>query len=382
MRRKVLCVLLVIAAVLTLCACSSKSRTPAPATTPMPAATPVPAAMPVPAATPVPLSAAAVTPTPVADAIPSVVLNLQQTPKPTRSPAPETPVPSTTPAPKPAAAETPMPLTTLAPKPAAAETPMPLATLAPKPAAAGTPKPAATPGAVAAAQSNAPIVLKQPNAEGHYIGESAVFIIDARRYTSLNWNAVSPSGREVDMKTFREVFPDCSVFGEKDTTLTITNLNIDMSGWSFFCTLENADASISTEKARLRVRDPQSTDSTGTDTGTGTAVATKSKRLLCPACGSEVPRDLLNCPYCGKQIYTQNENAHVTQGPAGDIFYWDNTGAMYYDSTDHISTYVDTNTNYTVFNDSGLVHSGNYQKEEEEAKQRAILESYLAMAGY
>ena len=300
-----------------------------------------------------------------------------QTPRPT---AAATPIPLATQAPKPAAAETPMPLTTLAPKPAAAETPMPLATLAPKPAAAETPKPAATPAALAAAQSNAPIVLKQPNGEGHYIGESAVFIVDARHYTSLYWNAVSPSGREIDMKTFREVFPDCTVFGEKDTTLTITNLNIDMSGWSFFCTLENEEASTSTAKARLRVRDPQSTDST--ETGTGTAVATQSKRLLCPACGSEVPRDLLNCPYCGKQIYTQNEYAHVTQDPAGDIFYWDNTGAMYYDSTDHISTYVDTNTNYTVFNDSGLVHSGNYQKEEEEAKQRAILESYLAMAGY
>ena len=72
----------------------------------------------------------------------------------------------------------------------------------------------------------------------------------------------------------------------------------------------------------------------------------------------------------------------MTQDPAGDIFYWDNTGAMYYDSTDHISTYVDTNTNYTVFDDSGLVHSGNYRKEEEEAKQQAILESLLEMAGY
>ncbi|MBR7074831.1 MAG: zinc ribbon domain-containing protein [Oscillospiraceae bacterium] len=294
-------------------------------------------------------SAVSVTPTPVADAIPSVVLTPLQTPKPVH--------------------------------PAVSETPMPLATLAPKPAATGIPEPAATPAALAAAQSNAPIVLKQPTGEGHFIGESAMFIVDARNYSSLHWNAVSPSGREIDMKTFRETFPDCSVIGEKDTTLLITNLNIDMSGWSFFCTFENADASTSTEKARLRVRDPLSATPapTGTaTTGTDTAVATKTKALRCPACGSEVPRDLLSCPYCGKQIYTQNENAYVTQDPTGDIYYRDNTGTMYYDSTDGTSTFVDNNGNYTIFNENGLVQSGNYNKEDEEAEQLAILESFFA----
>lgn len=257
---------------------------------------------------------------------------------------------------------------------------MPLATLPPKAAAADISEPAVTPAALAAAQSNAPIVLKQPNGESHYIGESAVFIAEARNYTSLHWTAVSPSGREINMKTFRETFPDCSVIGEKDTTLLVANLNIDMSGWSFFCTFENADTSTSTEKARLRVRDPRSDGSAGT--GTGTAVVTEPKRLRCPACGSEVPRDLLNCPYCGSEIYTQNEYAYVAQDETGDIYYMDNTGAMYFDSSDRTSTYVDTNTNYTVFNDSGLIQSGNYKKEEEEAEEQSILDSFLAMAGY
>ena len=261
---------------------------------------------------------------------------------------------------------------------------MPLATMAPKPAAAETSEPVATPAAVAAAQSNAPIVLKQPKGEGHFIGESAVFIADARNYTSLHWNAVSPSGREIDMKAFREVFPDGSVFGENDTTLTLTNLNIDMSGWSFFCTFENGEASTSTEKARLRVRDPRSADSTSTKTntktGTDTAAATKSLSLHCPTCGSEVPRDLLSCPYCKTQIYTQNEFAKVTQDQAGDIFYEDNTGTMYYNSTTGTTTYVDTNSNYMVFNDSGLVQSGNYNKEQEEAEEKSILDMMLEMA--
>ena len=262
---------------------------------------------------------------------------------------------------------------------------MPLTTMAPRTAATGTSAPVATPAALAAAHSNAPIVLKQPTSEGHFIGESAMFIADARNYTSLHWTAVSPSGREMDMKSFRETFPDCSAIGENDTTLLVTNLNIDMSGWSFFCTFENEGASTPTEKARLRVRDPRSADSTSTKTSTktstDTAAATKSKSLRCPACGSEVTPDLLSCPYCKTQIYAQNEYANVTQDQAGDIFYSDNTGTMHYDSATGTTTFVDTNSNYTVFNDSGLVQAGNYNKEQAEAEEQSLLDMLLAMGG-
>ena len=51
----------------------------------------------------------------------------------------------------------------------------------------------------------------------------------------------------------------------------------------------------------------------------------------------------------------------------------DNTGVMFYNSADHTSTYMDTNTKYTIFDDSGLVHSGNVKKEEEKAKEEAKL---------
>ena len=240
------------------------------------------------------------------------------------------------------------------------------------PLASATPQPSATPAAVA--RANAPVVTKQPNGEGHYVGESAVFVAAASNWTSLSWTAVSPSGREIDIKTFRETFPDCTVLGENDTSLTVTNLNLDMSGWSFYCTFVNENAQTKTESARLRVRDPQTT-TTGSGTGTTTA---KSKRLRCPSCGSEVPRDLLNCPYCGNEIYTQNENAYVEQDQTGDIFYMDNTGAMYFDSSDRTSTYVDTNTNYAVFNDAGAVRFGNYTKEQEAADKQAAMESILS----
>lgn len=327
MTKNILCVLLAVCMALTLAACGKKTEQPAPSPTP----------------------AASASPTPVADVIPSAVLTPVPTPAltpiPTRSPAPDV-------------------------------TPMPLAAATPRP----TPEPqadtAVTPEPVAAA--NAPVVTKQPNAEGHYIGESAVFITTATNWTSLSWTAVSPSGREIDMKTFRETFPDCTVIGEQDTTLTVTNLNIDMSGWSFYCTFKNEQAETKTESARLRVRDPENTSSGTTGSGSGTAVTTKSKRLHCPGCGSEVPRDLLNCPYCGAEIYKSEEKkSFVTQDSDGDIFYMDQTGAMYYDSSDNTSTYMDTNTNYTVFNESGLIQSGNYNKEQEKADQQAILDEYF-----
>ena len=297
---------------------------------------------------PTPAPTASATPGQVADAIPNAVLKATPTPVPT-------PMPTRSPAP---------------------ETPMPLASAAPKPSAGAEPAPSATPAAVAAAQNEGPTIIKQPNAEGHYIGESAVFTAEARDWTSLAWTAVSPSGREVDLGTFRKTFPDCTVLGGAESTLTITNLNIDMNGWSFYCTFKNDRGENRTDSARLRVRDPNSSTSSGT--GSGTAVTTKSKRLRCPDCGSEVPRDLLNCPYCGAEIYTKNEYAYVSQDQTGDIFYMDNTGVMYYNNADRTSTYMDTNTNYTVFNDSGLIQSGNVKEEEKKAKEEANLNALLS----
>ena len=56
----------------------------------------------------------------------------------------------------------------------------------------------------------------------------------------------------------------------------------------------------------------------------------------------------------------------------------DNTGVMYYNNADRTSTYMDTNTNYTVFNDSGLIQSGNVKEEEKKAKEEANLNALLS----
>lgn len=241
---------------------------------------------------------------------------------------------------------------------------MPLATAAPNSGATLTPL-AATEG---------PHITKQPKGESHFVGESAVFVVAADQWSSVDWMAVSPSGREIKMESFAETFPDCTVMGETETTLTITNLNLDMSGWSFYCVFEEDGETTKSEKARLKVTEK---DDDANNTGSGASSGSKSKRLRCPGCGSEVPRDLLDCPYCGKEIYKENELAYVEKDASGNIFYIDNTGLMYYNSGDRTSTYVDTNTNYTVFNDSGLIQHGNYQKEEKEREKEYLLNAAL-----
>ncbi len=289
-------------------------------------------------------------------ALPALVSTPKPTPEATPKPTAEL---TLKPTPAPTPSETLRPLLTETPMPLATGTPMPLATREPFPDASVTP------------DANAPVITKQPNGEGHYEGESAVFVAGADRYTSLHWTAVSPSGRQVTMNIFRDTFLGCTVIGDNDTTLTITNLTTDMSGWSFYCTFENNGSLTKTNSARLKVT------ATATGTGTGSSSGSTSKKLRCPSCGSEVPRNLLNCPFCGGEIYTKNETAVVNQDDSGDIFYMDNTGMMYYEDSTKKSTYVDTNTNYTVFNESGLVQSGNYNKERKEEEKRERLEAFL-----
>ena len=322
MKKRIVIILFAVMAILLLAACGKKDTAPTPA--PSAPGTAKPTATPAPSLTPLPL----------------------QTPNPT---------PNQTPAPRPSPTR----------PPEVTETPMPLATLTP----IASPMPSLTP----LSASRGPKITKQPNGEAHNVGDSAVFVVAAEDWTALKWTAVSPSGREITIKRFLETFPDCSVTGENETTLTITNLNIDMSGWSFYCSFENEEGSSKTESARLRVTDPDRTTN-----GSASSSGSKKKALRCPDCGSEVPRDLLNCPYCGAEIYTKNKLAYVQQDGSGDIFYMDNTGMMYYNNSDRRSTYVDTNTNYAIFDDNGLVHYGNAKQEEEKEEEEALKNLWAA----
>lgn len=204
------------------------------------------------------------------------------------------------------------------------------------------------------------------------MGESAVFVTAAENWTSLHWTAVSPSGREINIKTFRETFPDCTVVGENESTLTITNLNIDMSGWSFYCTYENGSEAAATNSARLKVTAQDTSSASGTGSGSS---GSKKKTLRCSNCGTEIERETIYCPSCGKNVYS--EDAIIIVDEDGNISYMHPTGFMYFDSSARISSYEDTNQNYTVFNDSGLIDYGNHQKDEEKAREEALKEAII-----
>ena len=337
MRRKVLCALLAGLMALPLSACG-KGKEQAPETTPSPAPTAVFAAAPVQNASPAP----------------------------TEEPAAETPAPT----PKAAISR---PKATAEPTPTflPIETPAPI--LRPT-SASGTPTPAdpsatpaATPAPTPEISAFAPVITKQPSGESHNAGESAVFITHADRWTSLKWTAVSPSGREIDLKTFRETFPDATVTGDNETSLSISNLNIDMSGWSFYCTFINDDASIQTAKARLKV-----TAVPGTTTGAnGQKVSTRI--LLCPYCKEEVFRSMVTCPYCGGVIYDGEKDFFVYQDTSGNVFYMDETGSMYYDSGLATTTFEDHINNYAVFDAAGKPKFGNYEKERQDLEDHWLL---------
>ena len=204
------------------------------------------------------------------------------------------------------------------------------------------------------------------------MGESAVFVTLAENWTTLHWTAVSPSGREIDIKTFRETFPGSTVTGENETTLTITNLNLDMSGWSFYCTFENDQETAVTDSARLKVTAQEETGTGSGSSGTGSS----KKTLRCSKCGEEIARETIYCPSCGQYVY--NDDSILIVYEDGNMSYMDPAGAMDFDSGGRISSYVDTNENYAIFNDSGLISSGNYKKDREKAEEEAIKNALIS----
>lgn len=334
MWRRVCCILLALLTILTLSACRRKKQPSTATPTPESSAA---ASKPQPSVTPKPKSTAA--------------------PEPTVTPKPK---PTVTPKPKATAAPTPKPKPTVTPTPSAAPSP------------AGTPVPTATPTPTHIPSAFAPKITKQPSSEGHFVGESAVFVTLAENWTTLHWTAVSPSGREIDIKTFRETFPGSTVTGEHETTLTITNLNLDMSGWSFYCTFENDQETAVTNSARLKVTAQESTGSGSSSSGTGS----RKKTLRCSKCGEEIERETIYCPSCGQYVY--NDDSILVVDEDGNMMYMDPAGAMEFDSGSRISSYVDTNENYAIFNDSGLISSGNYKKDREKAEEEAIRDAIIA----
>ena len=233
--------------------------------------------------------------------------------KPAPTPAPATPLPTLAP--------TLAPVPTLAPS---TPTPAPTPTPTPKPTPTPAPTPAPTP------MAPAPVISKQPTGESHYVGESALFIANANPFTAASWTAVAPNGMEMDMQTFRNTFPNSSTVGDTTGSLTINNINMDMNGWTFYCTFDNMGSTASTNSVALRVLGPKA------QTPTQNVPVQAVTNISCPICGSTVASNVAICPVCGEYInsdgidYSYADAYRDVVDDAGDIWRIYADGSMDY----------------------------------------------------
>ena len=155
-------------------------------------------------------------------------------------PAPE-PLPTVTPTPEPTSE--PIPVPTLEPTLEPTHVPTPEPTSEPTPEPTIEPEPSAP----------APEIYKNPIREKQLPGQTAIFIAEADPYDEAGWRAIAPNGQDVSLEAFQNVFPSCSVLGIYSDTLTITNVSLDMNGWSFYCVFVNEGTRTNTEAAVLYV---------------------------------------------------------------------------------------------------------------------------------
>ena len=96
-------------------------------------------------------------------------------------------------------------------------------------------------------------VTKDPTDEHKFIGETAAFVANARKYSGLTWTVIDPDGYRCTVDEFRSYFPHSNITGDTTGTLIINNVNADMEGYRFFCTFSNSNGADSTTEAVLHI---------------------------------------------------------------------------------------------------------------------------------
>ena len=96
-------------------------------------------------------------------------------------------------------------------------------------------------------------VTKDPTDEFKFIGETAAFVANARKSSSLTWTVVDPDGYRCSIDEFRSYFPHSYISGDTTGTLIINNVNADMDGYRFFCTFSNSNGAENSAEAVLHI---------------------------------------------------------------------------------------------------------------------------------
>ncbi len=108
-------------------------------------------------------------------------------------------------------------------------------------------------GTAAFADNGGIKVTKDPTDEYHFIGETAAFVANARKYSDLTWTVIDPDGYKCTVDEFRSYFPHSNIIGDTTGTLIINNVHADMEGYRFFCTFSNANGAESSKEAVLHI---------------------------------------------------------------------------------------------------------------------------------
>ena len=210
MKKKMLVVLCIVLALLTLSACGKKKN-----------------------------NAETVTVAPVETAAPAQPATAE--PAPAETPAGGFAI---TPTSLPAPAQEPVP--TLAP--ASAQTPAP--TPAPAPTQAPTPAPTAKP-----ASSNLPVIKKNPTGETVNVGGKCQFVTRYENAKWAVWHFVSPDGsRDIDYLQAGEAFPTLKIIDGYGKDMTLDKIPAELNGWKVYCRFINDAGSADSEAALITIK--------------------------------------------------------------------------------------------------------------------------------
>ncbi len=202
-------------------------------------------------------------------------------------------------------------------------------------------------------------VTKNPTNESHYSGETAYFVSNATTWTSLSWTFVSSYGGEYSVDGFRSSFPYSSVGGASSTTLTISNVTREMSGWGVYCTFYYNGQTARTNTAYLYVNE-KSYNSYNQQ-------SQKSQQnpdtITCPNCGRRNVSIYSNCPNCGYDIHTyvfgtlpqyySGYYGNITQYSTGTVEFNNPDGSTTYSYADGSFTHVEADGTVTDFDEYG-----------------------------
>ena len=98
-------------------------------------------------------------------------------------------------------------------------------------------------------------ITKNPTDEHRYAGDTAWFVAGADNWTSCQWSFIDPYGNECSWQSFQNRFYWCTVGGGYTSTVAISNVSTDMSGWGAYCTFYGNGQTARTTTAYFYVSD-------------------------------------------------------------------------------------------------------------------------------